>query len=147
MNPNIMKDFLTIEQEQAVVEEIRSAESRTSGEIRVVITSRWILFPERHARRLFARLGMHKTAHRNGALLVIFNRRRKFVVLGDEALHAHVGADYWKNLAADFTRRLREGRKVDALTHAIRSLGATLAEKWPPKDENPDELSNEIHRE
>jgi uncharacterized membrane protein len=142
-----MKDFLTNEQELAVVEEIRSAESKTSGEIRVVITSRWILFPERHARKLFASLGMHKTHHRNGALLVIFNRRRKFVVLGDDALHHHVGAEYWKILASDFTRRLREGRKLDALIHAIRTLGTTLAEKWPPGDENPDELSNEIHRE
>ena len=37
----------------AAMDSLRIAEARTSGEIRVVITSRWILRPERHARRLF----------------------------------------------------------------------------------------------
>jgi uncharacterized membrane protein len=139
-----MKDFLTSEQEQEVVEAIRAAEARTSGEIRVVITLRWILRPERHAWRLFAKLGMERTRHRNGALIVLFTRRRRFVVLGDSGLHGVVGPGYWNDVAAAMTNLLREGRKVDALTAAIRTLGETMSSHWPPEASNPNELSNAV---
>ncbi len=142
-----MKDFLTKEQEQAVVEAIRTAEAQTSGEIRVVITARWILRPEHHAWRLFERLEMTRTRHRNGALIVLFTRRRRFVVLGDSGLHGIIKPGYWDDIAAEMTGLLRDGRKVDALTAAIRMLGETMSAHWPPEVSNPDELSNALHSE
>jgi uncharacterized membrane protein len=142
-----MKDFLTNEQEQEVVEAIRAAEARTSGEIRVVITSRWILRPERHAWRLFDRLGMTRTRHRNGALIALFTRRRRFIVLGDSGLNEIVEPGYWDDIAKEMGGLLHEGRKVEALTSAIRMLGATMAGHWPPEASNPDELPNTVHRE
>jgi uncharacterized membrane protein len=141
-----MKDFLTKEGEQAVVEAIRAAETRTSGEIRVVITSRWIIRPERHAWRLFERLGMTRTRKRNGALIVLFTRRRRLVVLGDRELNAVVDPGYWTRIAGELGALLREGRKLDALCAAIRTLGATMAAHWPPDGANPDELPNAIVR-
>jgi uncharacterized membrane protein len=143
----IMRDFLTTEEEQAVVDAIRAAESQTSGEIRVVITSRWILLLERHAGRLFDRLGMARTRLRNGALIVLFSRRRRFVVLGDSGLNETVEPGYWNAIAAKMTGLLSEGRKVDALAAAIRMIGETMADHWPPEVSNPDELPNSIHRE
>lgn len=139
-----MKDFLTSEQEQEVVEAIRAAETRTSGEIRVVITARWILRPERHAWRLFDRLGMTRTRHRNGALIVLFTRRRRFVVLGDSGLNEVVKPGYWDDIAKEMTDLLHERRKVDALTVAIRMIGETMAGHWPPEESNPDELPNAV---
>ena len=105
-----MKDFLTNDEEQAVVEAIRQAEERSRGEIRVVITFRWVLRPERHAARLFTKLGMTRTEGRNGALITLFTRRRRFVILGDSGLNAVVDPDYWQRLAARMTGHLREGR-------------------------------------
>ena len=142
-----MKDFLTKEQEQEVVDAIRAAETQTSGEIRVVITSHWILRPEHHAWRLFDRLNMAHTRHRNGALIVVFTRRKRFVVLGDSGLNEAVKSGYWHEIAAKMTDFLRDGRKVDALTSAIRTLGETMSAHWPPETSNPDELPNAIHRE
>lgn len=143
-----MKDFLTSDEEQSVVEAIRQAEARTSGEIRVVITSRWVLRPERHAARLFAKLGMVRTAGRNGALITLFTRRRRFVILGDSGLNAVVEPGYWERLASEMGGHLREGRKVEALHAAIRSLADTMAAHWPPDPErNPDELPNDLHHE
>jgi uncharacterized membrane protein len=143
----IMKDFLTTEQEQEVVEAIRAAEARTSGEIRVVITSRWILRPERCARRLFDQLGMERTRHRNGALIVLFARRRRFVVLGDDALEEIIRPQGWQEISAEMSALLREGRKVEALIGVIRRLGATMAAHWPPDASNPDELPNAVVRD
>lgn len=139
-----MKDFLTSEQEQEVVQAIRAAEARTSGEIRVVITSRWILRPERRAWQLFERLGMTRTRNRNGTLIVLFTRRRRFVVLGDSGLNGIVGPGYWDDIAKKMSIPLHEGRRVDALTAAIRLIGETMAGHWPPEAMNPDELSNAL---
>jgi uncharacterized membrane protein len=143
-----MKDFLTTEQERQVVESIRAAESRTRGEIRVVITTRRVWFRQRKAWRLFDRLGMRRTEHRNGALIVLFVRMRAFVIIGDEGLDSRVDAGYWSRLAEQMTARLREGCRVEALTETIRALGETMAGHWPAGDgENPDELPDAIHRD
>lgn len=130
-----------------MVDAIRAAETQTSGEIRVVITSRLVLRPEIHARRLFAKLGMERTRRRNGALIVLFIRRRRFVVLGDSGFDEIVGPDYWQEIAAKLSALLQDGRKVEALTSAIRKIGETMAAHWPPDASNPDELPNVIHRE
>lgn len=142
-----MKDFLTTDQELEVVEAIRAVEVQTSGEIRVVITSRRVLRPEQHARRLFAKLGMERTRHRNGALIVVFTRRRRFVVFGDSGFDEIAGPGYWQEIAIQMSTQLHDGRKVEALTSAIRSIGETMAAHWPPDASNPDELPNAIHRE
>jgi uncharacterized membrane protein len=142
-----MKDFLTSEEEQAVVDAIRAAEAQTSGEIRVAITSRHVWFPDRHARRLFAKLGMASTRHRNGALIVLFVRRRRFVVLGDDALAEIIGPEGWQEISSEMSALLHEGRKVEALAATIRRVGETMAAHWAPDASNPDELPNAIHRE
>jgi uncharacterized membrane protein len=142
-----MREFLTKEQELEVAEAIRAAEHGTSGEIRVVIISRWIFRMERHAWRLFERLGMRNTRRRNGALIVLFARRRRFMVLGDSGLNEVVQTGYWEDIASEMTEMLGENRKLDALTTAIRKLGETMAGHWPPEAINPDELANAVVRE
>jgi uncharacterized membrane protein len=142
-----MKDFLTKEQELAVVDAIRAAEAQTSAEIRVVITARWFLRPEHHAWRLFDRLEMTRTRHRNGALIVLFTRRRRLVVLGDSGLNEAVKPGYWDGIAMEMTGFLRDGRKLEALTAAIRKIGETMAAHWPPDASNPDELPNGVIRD
>lgn len=142
-----MKDFLTTEEEQALVDEIRAAELQTSGEIRVVITSRWVLRPDHHARRLFDQLGMAQTRHRNGALIAIFTRWRRFVVLGDSGFDPIAGPGYWQEIAAQMSASLKQGHKVEAISNAIRRLGKTMADHWTEEASNPDELPNAIHRE
>lgn len=139
-----MKDFLTSEEEQQVVDGIRALEQRTHGEIRIYITSKRVLNPERYAAKAFKRMGMTHTKERNGALIVVMTRRRRFVILGDRGLNEIVPADYWEKIAANMSAHLKEGRRLEALTEGIRTIGDTMAEHWPADGENPDELPNEI---
>ncbi len=139
-----MKTLLTELEEQAIVVEIHAHEIRTTGEIRIVITSKWILRPQRYAVKLFDRLGIALTADRNAALIVLFIRRRRFVIIGDDALAAAVSGDYWKTLSNSLTQNLRDGQPLLALTTAIHTLGQTQASRWPADSCNPDELPNDI---
>ncbi|MEO8613603.1 MAG: TPM domain-containing protein [Luteolibacter sp.] len=141
-----MKTFLTNEEEQAVVEEIRKLETRTSGEMRVAITDKWIFLPERHAWKRFHQLGMSRTVARNGALIVVIRRRRRFVVLGDVGISAVVGPGYWEMIANVMSRHLRDGERLAAMLAGVRLLGETMATHWPPEETNTDELPNEIAR-
>lgn len=139
-----MKNFLTPDDEQAVVEEIRKLETRTSGEVRVAISSKWIFRTERYAWKLFRKLGMEATVHRNGALIVVIHRRRKFVVLGDIGLADIVESGYWDTIANSMSQHLKQGNKRGALAEGIRLLGEPMIAHWPPSEVNPDELPNEI---
>ncbi|MGB6223431.1 TPM domain-containing protein [Haloferula sp.] len=139
-----MRDFLTEEQEQRVVREIHNAETRTTGEIRIVISSKRVFRPEKYAWKAFRRMGMSKTEARNGALIVVMVRHRRFFVLGDQGLNAVVEPDYWENLALAMSEELKNGERCEALIHGVKTLTDTMAHHWPADGENPNELPDEI---
>ena len=123
-----MKHFLTSSEEQEVVQAIHDAELRTTGEIRVIITSKWIFRLQQYAWKAFHRLGMTNTAARNGALIVVMARRRRFVVIGDQGLAEKVEPSYWENIASIMSAKLKDGQRSDALISAINLLTETLAQ-------------------
>ncbi|MBN1940424.1 MAG: TPM domain-containing protein [Candidatus Aminicenantes bacterium] len=131
--------------EARVLEAIAEAEYRTSGEIRVSI-SRFFWGPVRPtAERAFHRLKMDATKDRNGILFYIVPSRRKFVILGDEGIHARVGPDFWTETASALSRRFRNGEFTDGLIEGIRTAGERLAAHFPhdratDRNELPDEI-------
>lgn len=139
-----MKEFLTEEEEQQVVTEIRSAELKTRGEIRVVITAKRVFRPERYSWKAFERMGMAETEERNGALIVVLSRHRRFFVLGDKGLNEVVEPGYWEEVAESMSSLLREGQRSKALCEGVRQLADTMAAHWPANGVNPNELPDQI---
>lgn len=110
---------------------IREAERRTSGEIRVSV-SRFFWGDVRGvAERAFARLGMAATRERNGILFFIVPSRRRFVILGDEGIHAKVGQVFWEKVATAVSERFRNGDFTGGLVHGIETVGEQLAVHFP----------------
>ena len=69
------REFLTKLEHDRIVETIREAERKTSGEIRVLIQRGKLKNdPLVAAQRKFHRLGMHKTRQRNAVLLFVAPR-------------------------------------------------------------------------
>ena len=131
----------------AVERAIARAEARTSGEIRVSIAGFFIGSSRRLAERAFRRLGMQATRHRNGVLLLIAPARRRVVVLGDEAIHGHVGDVFWTAIAARVSARFRERAFTEGVVDAVDAIGDTLARHFPPTEgaaANPNELPDTI---
>jgi uncharacterized membrane protein len=114
-----------------VKEAIREAERLTSGEIRVSVAPFFWGSVRRVAERAFERLNMHRTKERNGILFFIVPSRKRFVVLGDEGIHARVGQDFWESLAAHMSGHFREGEFTEGLVHGIREAGEKLAAHFP----------------
>lgn len=114
-----------------VQEAIRAAEQRTSGEIRVSVSRYFWGDVRTVAERAFARLGMTATRERNGILFFVVPARRRFVVLGDEGIHAKVGQAFWEAIAAAMSERFREGDFTGGLVRGIESVGEQLAAHFP----------------
>ena len=69
------REFLSKLEHDQIVESIREAESKTSGEIRVVIQrGKLKTDPLLAAQKKFHRLGMHKTRERNAVLIFVAPR-------------------------------------------------------------------------
>jgi uncharacterized membrane protein len=130
---------------QRIVDAIQRAEKSCSGEIRVHIEPnlhdkelRW------YAERTFERLGLTKTAARNGVLLFIAAAEQKFCILGDSGIDAKVPAGFWDEIAAKLTRRFQAGEYTEGIVEAIDSAGAQLCVYFPWKSGDVDELTNEV---
>ena len=73
--------------------------------------------------------------------------RRKFVLLGDEGIHARVGQAFWESTVASIGERLRAGEVTAALVDAIERLGEQLAQHFPFRgDQDVNELPDVVDR-
>jgi uncharacterized membrane protein len=133
---------------QALVEAIAGAERTTSGEIRVHLEPRLPRSAGRdalaRARQVFADLGMHRTAQRNGVLVYLALADHRLAVVGDEGIHARVGDGYWARLRDRLVERLRGGRPSQALLEAIGEVGTVLREHFPRGPDDVNELNDEV---
>lgn len=124
---------------------VEDAERQTSGEVRVSVSTFFRGDVRKVAEKAFVRLGVGKTRERNGILFFIVPSRRRFVILGDEGIHANVGQEFWERLSAVMSERFRKGEFTEGLVLAIGEAGKMLATHFPynPKTD-VNELSDEI---
>ncbi len=110
---------------ERVREAIAAAEHQTSGRVRVSLAPFFWGDVRRAAERAFTRLG------RRGVLIFMVPSRRKFVVLGDEDIHAKVGQELWDDVTAAVEERFRAGDFTGGLVHGIETAGRELAPSLP----------------
>jgi len=110
---------------------VAAAERASSGEVRVSVSRFFWGSVRKAADRAFVRLGMTRTRDRNGILFFIVPARKKFVVLGDEGIHAKVGQEFWESLAELMSARFRKGDFTEGLVEAIEEAGRRLAAHFP----------------
>ncbi len=123
---------------------IAAAELRTSGEIRVVLSRHKAPEPMLAAQKYFQRLGMERTAQRNGVLFFVAPRSRTFAVIGDAGVHEKCGDAFWKELTAAMTEHFKRGDFTAGIVHGIDRAGALLAEHFPRAADDNNELSDAV---
>lgn len=114
-----------------VVRAIREAELGTSGEIRVVVARHRADDPVAAAQSYFDTTGMANSPHRNGILIFVAPRSRRFAVIGDTAVHKKCGDSFWTNLTEAMGGYFRGGKFTDGLVHGIERAGELLAATFP----------------
>jgi uncharacterized membrane protein len=133
--------------EAAILEAIRSAESRSRAEIRVHVARKiGITGTLAAAQATFNELGMHRTELRNGVLIFVCPGEKKFAILGDTGIHQHVSDAFWELVKSEMQDLMKTGKISEAICHGIYRAGEQLQQYFPAGDHNPNELSNEISR-
>ena len=138
-------EFLASLDQPRIVAAIADAERQTSGEIRVHVQPRAGADIRSYASHTFERLGMTKTALRNGVLLFIASEEQRFVILGDRGIDEKVPAGFWDDIAAKLTIRFKAGEFTEGIVEAIRSAGENLGRYFPRSAADINELPDEIN--
>ncbi|MEO7413094.1 MAG: TPM domain-containing protein [Opitutaceae bacterium] len=127
-----------------VTDAIVAAEARTSGEIRVLLAREKAPDPVAAAQGHFERLGMTKTAARNGVLIYLSPTSRTFAIVGDTGIHEKCGDAFWRLLAAAMEAHFKKGEFTEGLVEGIGHAGRLLAENFPRATDDRNELPDKI---
>ena len=136
--------FFTKEQQNIILESVKTAEKETSGEIRVHIETSCHEDVLDRAAWIFGKLGMNRTAERNGVLFYLAVVDKKFAILGDSGINAKVPAGFWDEISQLFKNKFREGKFTEGLSEGIIKAGEQLKAHFPYSKDDVNELSDEI---
>jgi len=138
------RDFFSLEEQDSIKQAIMNAELDTSGEIRVHIENVCKGEVLDRAAYLFKKLGMSKTEQRNGVLIYLAIRNRKFAIIGDSGIHKTVPADFWDNIKSKMLDFFREDNFCDGLIYAVTEAGEHLKKYFPHSKDDVNELPDDI---
>ncbi len=146
-----VENFLTSEEEAAVIEAIRIAEKNTSGEIRVHLeatslsaeTNEHIDVFDRAA-EVFDMLHMQNTKESNGVLIYVAVEDRTLVIMGDKGINNIVGQDFWESTKDAIIAHFKNGDMKQGLVEGILKAGQQLKQHFPYKNDDKNELPDDI---
>jgi uncharacterized membrane protein len=123
--------MLSKSDKQKIVEAIRRAEQVTSGEIRVHLKPTCRVDVLAEAQKTFHRLSMHRAKHRNGVLIFVAPKSRRFAIVGDAGIHAHAGQDFWHEVRDVMTAHFSKGQLADGIVAGVEKVGEKLKVHFP----------------
>ena len=141
-----VEDFLTAAEEQEIIAAIRTAELKTSGEIRVHIEHHSDIPPLEHAKEVFHWLKMDNTKEENGVLIYVAVHDKKFAIYGDRGIDKVVPKNFWeatKNVMQDY---FKKGAFKDGLIAGVLKAGEELQQHFPWNHGDVNELPDEISK-
>jgi uncharacterized membrane protein len=139
------KEFLSKLEHDRIVHAIRETESKTSGEIRVYVQrGKLHADPMITAQKKFHQLGMHKTHERNAVLIFVAPRTHKFAVVGDKAIHAKCGDEFWQRIIDGMRTHFQNEKFSHAIIEAIEEIGKVLAAHFPKRSTSVNELPDDV---
>jgi len=139
-------DFFSEEEKQRIIDAIRTAEIRTSGEIRVYIESRCrFVDPLDRAAEIFWSLKMDHTGDHNAVLVYVAVRDHQYAVFADKAIHEKVGEKFWQEEVGAMYKHFKANHIADAIAQVITDVGQALHQHFPytkatDKNELPDDI-------
>lgn len=136
--------FLPPAAQEEIKNAIRGAELNTSGEVRVHLENHCNGEVLDRAAYLFGKLGMKDTDLRNGVLIYLAVKDKKFAIIGDKGINTVVPENFWDQIKNRMADHFRNGRFTEGLKEAITSSGEHLKKHFPRSAQDVNELSDDI---
>ncbi|MCG9971503.1 TPM domain-containing protein [Christiangramia crocea] len=147
MGQDADKGFLSKKEENEIVEAIRKAELKTSGEIRVHLersTEGKDIFER--AMEVFHMLKMDNTKLDNGVLIYVAIEDRNFVIYGDKGINKVVPEDFWESTKDLIVSHFRKNNFKEGLVEGILKAGEQLQKHFPWDEGDTNQLSDQISK-
>lgn len=136
--------LFTHSEEEKIQKAVEAAEAKTSGEIRICAEKKCPENTLDRAANYFDKLGMHKTALRNGVLIYIATEDHKFAIIGDAGINKVVPKDFWETTKEAMQNHFRNGELAEGIITGIHMAGEKLKTFFPLQDGDKNELSDDI---
>lgn len=139
-------EFFTAEEKQLIVEAVRNAERRTSGEVRVFIESRCPYMDAiDRAEQIFLKLQMQKTADRNAVIIYAALKDHQLAIYGDAGIHNKVGQQYWDREVQQMISSFNRDNYAEGIRQCVIDVGEALHTHFPfDNDTDKNELPDEV---
>ena len=98
----------------------------------------------RAAMQQFLAHGLHVTEARTGVLIFAALADHQVEVIADKGIHACVSPEVWAEAVAALTASLRRDQPVEGLEQAIALCGQVLAEQFPPRSADINEVPDRL---
>lgn len=109
-----------------------------------IFESRATAVAEEQAFQEFYANGLHRTAGATGVLLFVSLLERRAIILAGEGIDAQVDAGFWADADDAILDGVRSGSLRDGLIAGIRRAGERLAECFPLRDGDRNEIPDRI---
>lgn len=96
------------------------------------------------ALKQFLAKGIHETRERTGVLIFASLADHWVEVIADEGIYEKVDKAVWTETVKALTTELKAGRAADGFVAAVEIAGRVLAEHFPPRADNPNELPDPL---
>ncbi len=149
----LLKNFLTDADKREIEAAVASAEKKTSGEIVILVVqkSRKVLSVltdeaavEQRARKAFLSTGIQNTHDRTGVLIMISLDERMVNVKADKDVHDKVKADTWQTTVNVILDGIKDNRAAEGICRGIEHAGEILAEHFPARPNDRNELPDGV---
>ena len=132
-----------------ITNKIRKYEKLTAGEICVSIREHKTFLQRKKpvaelAKREFLRLGIGKTRDKTGVLIYILLKERKFYILADSAINNKVTENTWHTIKDVMQEFFMKGLFTKGILHGVEETGKVLAEHFPVKPDDTNEISDRV---
>ena len=98
----------------------------------------------RAAMKQFLAHGLHQTEARTGVLIFACLADHQVEVVADKGIHDKVEPAVWGQAVAALTREMRARRPAEGFIAAIDLCGGVLAQNFPPRPVNENELPDRL---
>ena len=139
-------EFFSSEGKEKILNAIKLAEQRTSGEVRMYVESHCrFVDPLDRAAEIFYSLKMNATELHNGVLVYVAMKDKQLAVFADEGIYTKAGKDFWKNKVALMLSHFNKENYADGVAEVVLEIGEALSFHFPynenaDKNELPDDI-------
>lgn len=139
-------DFFSPQEKEQIVAAIKTAERKTSGEIRVYVENKcpYVDALDR-TKEIFTKHNMQQTLQHNAVLVYVALVHRQLAIFGDEGIYQKTGNDFWNTAVKKMIENFCKENYTQGIIDVILQIGEALQLHFP-YDEKTDvnELPDDI---